>query len=221
MAARKEVWDLGAEGGPIKLDMFAVDAEEAVKNDPDRYSFSAPDGTIEAEMGAKVRAETEERNRIQSDAEAKVRAADQEAMKAKRDLAEKDREEKAAAKKKELAEKSGEPLSKEARERQIDETARQKGERARQEAGVATGDVKVDAEGTTLRGIPTNGMTTETIPGPVPNRAEQGLDQQIPNAPTPPDRQTPERADPVRTDLDQKPDVVKAEDIKAVEVKPK
>lgn len=221
MAARKEVWDIGAEGGPLKIEMFSVDADEAVRNDPDRYSFSAPEGTIEAEMGARVRAETEERNRIQSEAEAKVRAADQEAMKAKRELADKVREEKADAKKKELAERNGEPLSKEAREKQIDETARQKGERARQEAGVATGDVKVDAAGTTLRGIPPNGMTTETIPGPVPNRAEQGLDQQIPAAPTPPERQGAERADPNRTDLDQPTNVVKAEDIKAVEVKPK
>lgn len=44
MAARKMVWDLEAEGGAKEIEMFAVDAEEAVRNDPKRYTFMPPDG---------------------------------------------------------------------------------------------------------------------------------------------------------------------------------
>lgn len=46
MAARKKVWDLEAEGGPVELDMFAVDADEAVKNDPKRYTYEIPEGKV-------------------------------------------------------------------------------------------------------------------------------------------------------------------------------
>lgn len=48
MAARKQVWDLEAEGGPKLVDMWAMDANDAVKHDPDRYSFDAPEGTAGA-----------------------------------------------------------------------------------------------------------------------------------------------------------------------------
>lgn len=218
MAARKEVWDLEAPGGPLKLDMFSVDADEAVKNDPGRYSFSPPNGTVEAEQAEKVRAEEAERNRINADAEAKVRAADQEAQAAKRELAKQDAERKKdeAQKKRESEEKSG--LSKEQQERQIDEKARQKGDRARQEAGVATGAVKVDAAGQTLRGIPAGGLTTESLPGPVPNRAGQGLDNQIPASPIAPERQAVERVEPISA-APAATDKVPAADIKSVEVK--
>lgn len=218
MAARKEIWDLMAEGGPVKVEMFSVDADEAVKNDPGRWSHFPPDGTIEAEVAAKVRDEDAQRNRANAEAEEKVRAADQEAMAAKRKLRDEEAQRKKddAAKKKDESEKNG--LSVEARERQIDETARQKGDRARQEAAVATGDVKVDAAGQSLRGIPANGMTTESLPGPVPFRGEQGLDNQIPASPTPPERQDLPRADPMPVE-ESKPDTIPAKDIKAVEVK--
>lgn len=217
MAARKEVWDLEAPGGPLKLDMFAVDADEAVKNDPGRYSFSAPDGTVERDAAEKVKQEQIEKSRITAEADEKILAAERERIAAKRDLDQKDADRKKAEaqKKRENDEKNG--LSKEQQERQIDEKARQKSERARQEAGVATGDVKVDAGGQTLRGIPPNGMTTESIQGPVSNRAEQGMDQQIPASPTPPDRQGAERVEPLPAD--QPTDKVPASDIKSVEVK--
>lgn len=48
MAARKNVWDLGDKDkpndGPKMVEMWAVDADEAVKNDPDRYTFTPPEG---------------------------------------------------------------------------------------------------------------------------------------------------------------------------------
>lgn len=219
MAARKEVWDLGAEGGPVKIDMFSVDADEAVRNDPHRYSFSAPEGTVEHEAAQKVRHEQVEKSKADAEADEKVLAAERDRIAARRalDKEEADRKRDDAQKKRDEDAKGG--LSKEARERQIDETARQKGDRARQEAGVASGDVKVDAGGATLRGIQPNGMTTETLPGPVPNRAEQGLDNQIPASPTPPERQGAERAEPTRTDLDRPTSNVPASDIKSVELK--
>lgn len=48
MAARKSVWDLEAEGGPKLVDMWAVDADHAVLADPDRYTFTPPEGSAAA-----------------------------------------------------------------------------------------------------------------------------------------------------------------------------
>lgn len=48
MAARKQVWDIGAEGGPKLVEMWAVDADEAVKNDPERWTFTPPEGSAGA-----------------------------------------------------------------------------------------------------------------------------------------------------------------------------
>lgn len=48
MAARKKVWDLEAEGCPVECDMWAVDAHEAVLNDPERYTFTPPEGSAGA-----------------------------------------------------------------------------------------------------------------------------------------------------------------------------
>ena len=44
MAARQRVWDLQAEGGPLELDLWACDAAEAMRVDPDRYALTLPDG---------------------------------------------------------------------------------------------------------------------------------------------------------------------------------
>lgn len=48
MAARKKVWDLEAEGGPKEVEMWATDADDAVKHDPERYTFTPPDGSAGA-----------------------------------------------------------------------------------------------------------------------------------------------------------------------------
>jgi len=48
MAARKKIWDMEAEGGPKEVDMWAVDADEACKNDPDRWTFTPPEGSAGA-----------------------------------------------------------------------------------------------------------------------------------------------------------------------------
>lgn len=48
MAARKKIWDLQAEGGPVEVEMWAVDADDAAKHDPDRYTYEAPDGSAGA-----------------------------------------------------------------------------------------------------------------------------------------------------------------------------
>lgn len=48
MAARKQIWDMEAEGGPKLIEMWAVDADEAVLNDPDRWTFTPPEGSAGA-----------------------------------------------------------------------------------------------------------------------------------------------------------------------------
>lgn len=48
MGARKKVWDIGRDDGPVEMDMWAVDADEAVKNDPERYTFTPPEGSAGA-----------------------------------------------------------------------------------------------------------------------------------------------------------------------------
>jgi hypothetical protein len=45
MAARKKIWDLEAEGGPKEIEMWAVDADEAHRNHPERWTYDAPEGS--------------------------------------------------------------------------------------------------------------------------------------------------------------------------------
>lgn len=45
MAERKLVWDLEADGGPKQVDMWATDANDAVKHDPSRWTFDPPEGS--------------------------------------------------------------------------------------------------------------------------------------------------------------------------------
>jgi hypothetical protein len=49
MAARKKVWDLGDPNAdprsePVEIDMWAVNADDAVLHDPERYTFEIPTG---------------------------------------------------------------------------------------------------------------------------------------------------------------------------------
>lgn len=37
-----KVWDRKAEGGPAQLDMYSLNAKEALRRDPDRYSLTDP-----------------------------------------------------------------------------------------------------------------------------------------------------------------------------------
>ncbi len=34
-----KVWDNGAEGGPVQVDMLPIHAKEAIERDPARYSY--------------------------------------------------------------------------------------------------------------------------------------------------------------------------------------
>jgi ATPase subunit of ABC transporter with duplicated ATPase domains len=142
MAARKEIWDLMADGGPVRTEMFSVDADEAVKNDPLRYSFLPPDGTVEAELFERQRAEEAKRAQLAAEEEEKVREA-----------------EKADA---------GKSPSKQGQIQQAENERDQKQARAREDRAAAERDFASD------------GLTTTTLPGPVPNRAGLQLDDQIP-----------------------------------------
>jgi hypothetical protein len=48
MAARKKIWDLEADGGPKEVEMWATDADDAARHDPDRWTYEAPDGSAGA-----------------------------------------------------------------------------------------------------------------------------------------------------------------------------
>jgi len=48
MAARKKIWDLEAAGGPKEVEMWAVDADEAHLNHPERWTFDPPEGSAGA-----------------------------------------------------------------------------------------------------------------------------------------------------------------------------
>jgi hypothetical protein len=167
MAARKEIWDLMADGGPVRTEMFSVDADEAVKNDPLRYSFLPPDGTVEAELFERQRAEEAKRAQLAAEEEEKVREADKAAQQRRRDIESADQDER---KKKADVEKAdaGKSPSKQGQIQQAENERDQKQARAREDRAAAERDFASD------------GLTTTTLPGPVPNRAGLQLDDQIP-----------------------------------------
>lgn len=177
MAARKKVWDLFAEGGPIEIEMFAVDADEAVKNDPDRYTFFAPEGTVQAEAAQREQEAVAERNRLASEEEAAIRAADQEAQQKRREIEAAEREERKKKAQDERDEAAKNPSS-QGKLQQIERERDQKQAKAREDRAAAESDL---AKGASMpRSNDLNRLTTTTLPGPVPNRAGEQMENQIP-----------------------------------------